>query len=441
MAMASEPFEATDDNGITVTGTVDVYRHPKGPYFDPKSKFYKNPRYADAQFDYFNTREACTIDRNVLAEAMREAFRKALEKFQISKPDPDKVRDDVENSISATRQQCIQNADKYVSNETSSSTNWETGKAVGKLSARAYAAVPAPGGGIQTIVARENSWPVDDVSAPKDDASSNADSRDTERGAAATGIGNPSPADPGDTRSPVLRALLRYRATAAPDGPAPTSVQGARLLAPYYPGQQSSFGGRSGNSPGVPSPDVPLRRVSSAFPGMTPPNPDQPAALPRPGLPLGIFSGDPMPSSTAPPPLGGLLYNSSVPGNNDLPNFLAGLVSRNSTSPEPPQQTAGGKPERRLGRSILNQSPAPAYDPLDTAVASLVPSDGANYSGGVLGRFAGKEGIDQQSPNQPAPQDDKQEQADLQALEDRFASSGSIADAWTLYKARVASQR
>jgi hypothetical protein len=28
--MASEPFEATDDNGNTVTGTVEVFRHPVG---------------------------------------------------------------------------------------------------------------------------------------------------------------------------------------------------------------------------------------------------------------------------------------------------------------------------------------------------------------------------------------------------------------------------
>jgi hypothetical protein len=59
----------------------------------------------------------------------------------------------------------------------------------------------------------------------------------------------------------------------------------------------------------------------------------------------------------------------------------------------------------------------------------------------VLGWFAGKAGIDQQDPNQLGPPDDEQEPADLQALEDRFASSGSIGDAWALYKARMASQR
>jgi hypothetical protein len=85
-------------------------------------------------------------------------------------------------------------------------------------------------------------------------------------------------------------------------------------------------------------------------------------------------------------------------------------------------------------------SPARAYDP-GAAAAPLVPSDDANYVGGLLGRFAGEAGTDQQDPNQSALPDDEQEQADLQALEDRFASSGSIGDVWALYKARMASQR
>ena len=172
--MASEPFDVTDDNGIRVTGTVDVFRHPKGPYFDPKSKYYKQPRYADAHFDYFNTREACTIDRNALSKAMEDAFAKALTRFGIKDPGRGRIAEDVNASIDATRQQCILNADKYVSNETSSSTNWETGKAVGNLTAKAYAAVPAPGGGTQTVVARENSWPADDVSTLKNYAGTNA---------------------------------------------------------------------------------------------------------------------------------------------------------------------------------------------------------------------------------------------------------------------------
>ena len=165
--MASESFDATDDNGNNVTGTVEVYRDPKGPYFDPTHEYYKNSRYADARFQYFNTRGACTIDPKVLSQAMQEAFATALKKFGISDPNGSKVADDVNASIEATRKQCRENADKYVSNETLSSTNWETGRAVGDLTAKAYRAVLTPAGGIQTVVARENSWPADDISARK----------------------------------------------------------------------------------------------------------------------------------------------------------------------------------------------------------------------------------------------------------------------------------
>jgi hypothetical protein len=172
--MASEPFEATDDKGNTVTGTVDVYRDPKGPYFDPKSEYYMHPRYADAQFDYFNTRGACTIDRDALSKAMEGAFANALTRFGIENPGRAKIAEDVSNSINATRRQCILNADKYVSNETFSSSNWETGEAVGNLTAKAYAAVPAPDGGIQAVVARENSWPAADVLALKNYGTSDA---------------------------------------------------------------------------------------------------------------------------------------------------------------------------------------------------------------------------------------------------------------------------
>jgi hypothetical protein len=165
------------------------------------------------------------------------------------------------------------------------------------------------------------------------------------------------PVDPmkyeGDTRSPVLRALEKYWRSAIPDGPAPTSAQGplpatpasqphtagtggvlgkfnwdspiapaevaptlaqgAPLLTPYFPGQASAFGDRLGNAPGAPSPDTPLRRVSSAFPGMTLPDPAQPVS-PQPGRALGIFTGKPMPSRTTPPPLGGLLNSQGWAG-------------------------------------------------------------------------------------------------------------------------------
>jgi hypothetical protein len=111
-----------------------------------------------------------------------------------------------------------------------------------------------------------------------------------------------------------------------------------------------------------------------------------------------------MPSWTMPPPLGGLRNNSSASGNNDGFNLLA---------------------------------PASAFD-TGTPAVPFVSSGDANYSGGLLGMFAAPDGSD---PNQPAPADDEQEQANLQALEDRLSSSGSINDAWALYKARMASGR
>lgn len=224
----------------------------------------------------------------------------------------------------------------------------------------------------------------------------------------------------------------------APAEAASPPPQGALLLTPFFPGQEPLFGDRSGIAPGVPSPDTPLRRISSAFPGMALPDPD-PAPPPQAERPLGIFTGKPMPSWTTPPPLGGLLNNSNPSGNNDGFNLLAGLTSRNPTPPEPPPQTAGSIPERRLGSRTYSVSSAPAYDPRALA-APLVPSDDANYAGGPLGMFAGKAGTNSQNPNQP-PLDDEQEQADLQALEDRLASTGNINDAWELFKARIASRR
>jgi hypothetical protein len=283
----------------------------------------------------------------------------------------------------------------------------------------------------------------------------------------------------GDSGSPVLRALEKYRRSAAPDDLAPTSAQralpatpssqpytastggvlgkffldslmtpaeaaspvpqGAPLPTPYFPDQASTFGDRSGITPGVASPDTPLRRISSAFPGMALPGPD-PVPPPEPGKPLGIFTGKLMPSRITPPPLGDLMNNSDAADNNDGFNLLAGLVSRSQTQPEPPQETAGNIPQRRLGRRILNRSPAPACDS-GAAAAPLAPSVDANYSGGLLGMYAALAGTDPQDPNQPVPPDDAQEQADLQALEDRLTGTGNINDAWALYKARMASRR
>ncbi len=159
----TEPFEATDANGITVRGTVDVGREREGDFFNPASPNYNQPRFANYQFEYFNTREACKIDPKALEDAMQDALRKALIRFGIQGPDNGTIANDVRSSVRATREQCTENADKYVSNETFSATDWETGKPVGHVTARAYAAVPTPDGGVRNVVARENTWPTDDV--------------------------------------------------------------------------------------------------------------------------------------------------------------------------------------------------------------------------------------------------------------------------------------
>jgi hypothetical protein len=112
-------------------------------------------------------------------------------------------------------------------------------------------------------------------------------------------------------------------------------AQGTPLLRPNFPGQGSAFDDRSADAPGVPNPGTPLRRISSAFPGIVPPDPD-PVPPSQPGRPLGIFTGKPMPSWTVPPPLGGLRNNSGAAGNNDFVDFLTGLLPRNPAPPEPP---------------------------------------------------------------------------------------------------------
>jgi hypothetical protein len=243
----------------------------------------------------------------------------------------------------------------------------------------------------------------------------------------------------GDTSSPVLRALEHLR-SAAPGGVVSTSAQGSPLPTRKLPVNEVAFGDRSGNAPGASSPDAypHVRRISSAFPGITPPDPVQPVPPPEPGGPLGVFSGKPPPLGTTPLPFENLLNIANAFGSGDGFGLLAGLVSRNPTQSEPLRQIADSILERRLGRRTYSVSPAPAYD-RGAAVAPLVPSDDANFSGGLLGRFAALAGIDQNQPTTPL--DDDEEQANLRALDETLSSTGNIRDAVALYKARKASQR
>jgi len=248
----------------------------------------------------------------------------------------------------------------------------------------------------------------------------------------------------GDTRSPVLRALQNYKRSAAPDGPVSTAAQGAPRAAPNLPIYKSAFGDRPETAPGVPRPDVNSRRVSyrvsSAFPDITSRNPD--GATPRPERAplLGIFSGKPMSLSPLPPSVWGLPDNSDASGDGSWFNFLAGLASQNPTQPAPPQ--TGSRPERSLGRRIVNRPPASIVDTRAPA-AQLAPSDDPNFSGGLLGRFAALAGVEPPNPYQfaPPPLDNEQEQADLRALDARLSSSGDIRDAVALYNARKSNRR
>jgi hypothetical protein len=176
--------------------------------------------------------------------------------------------------------------------------------------------------------------------------------------------------------------------------------------APNLPSEESAFGDRPENAPGGPRPDtyprLRSRRVSSAFPDIAPHHPNQPVPPSDPGPPLGIFSGKPMSLSPLPPSVWGLPDNSDASGNGDWFNFLAGIASRNPTPPAPPPPTAGSKPARYLSRRTVDQSQASVFDTGAPAVP-FVPSDDPNFSGGLLGRLVALMGIDPQNPTPPAP--------------------------------------
>lgn len=173
-----------------------------------------------------------------------------------------------------------------------------------------------------------------------------------------------------DTRSPVLRALEKYRASKASDGP---GLEPARqqlpatpalqpdnvgtggvfdkfmqdgpitpavaassflpappgLVSPNLASEESAFDTRSGNEPGGPKPVTyfRLRRVSSAFPGFTPRHPEQTVTPAEPASLHGIFSGEPI------LPLPDAVWNfpnrSSASHSGASPDVPAGLTSRN----------------------------------------------------------------------------------------------------------------
>jgi hypothetical protein len=197
----------------------------------------------------------------------------------------------------------------------------------------------------------------------------------------------------GDTRSPVLRALEKYGTSAAPDGPVSTSAQGLPatsafrpagaggvlgkfvedgvitpagtvssslpvlpgLTAPNFANEESAFDGGSGNASGRPRPATyqQLRRVSSAFPGVTPRDPEQLGTTPEPAPLLGIFGGEPI--FPLPHAVWGLPDRSSALPRGALSDFMAGLSRKNSAE-LPPDNDPGGFDRDERGRPWFLQS-------------------------------------------------------------------------------------
>jgi hypothetical protein len=97
----------------------------------------------------------------------------------------------------------------------------------------------------------------------------------------------------------------------------------------------------SDNAPGGPRPAAypQLRRVSSAFPDITPRDPEQPVTPPEPAPLLGIFSGEPI--LPLPRAVWGLLDRSSASPRGALSDFLAGLSRRNPAELSPDDDPRG----------------------------------------------------------------------------------------------------
>jgi hypothetical protein len=168
----------------------------------------------------------------------------------------------------------------------------------------------------------------------------------------------------GDTRSPVLRALEKYRRSESSDGPVMASAQGAftatpavrpnivgtggvlgkfrdddsvitpagtvsrplpKSAAPNFANESAAFDRGPGNAPGAPRPTA--YRVSSAFPNVTPRDPERPVPPPESAPQPAMLSGEPI--LPLPHPVWGLLDRSSASPSGALSDFLAGLIRRN----------------------------------------------------------------------------------------------------------------
>jgi Ca2+-binding RTX toxin-like protein len=153
---ATQYFDVTDVNGVTVHGYVEVFR-PTSPS-DPN---YGNDRAATRYFEFLNTRDVCTIDPDALKSGMAAALTSAVEALGIDSPNAQNIIRDSNSSFDAIKQQCIQNPDKYVSNEASSpSMDWDTNQFVG-LTTTAYEEIPNSNGGTDIVATSTAIWNAD----------------------------------------------------------------------------------------------------------------------------------------------------------------------------------------------------------------------------------------------------------------------------------------
>jgi hypothetical protein len=193
----------------------------------------------------------------------------------------------------------------------------------------------------------------------------------------------------GDTRSPVLRTLEKYRRSEAADGPVMASAKGAfpatfafqpdivgtggvlgkfvengvstpagtlssSLPAPAVPNsanEESAFDRGSGIALGAPRPAT--YRVSSAFPNVTLRDPMQPANPPQPAPLPGTFSGEPI--FPFPHAAWGLPDRFSASTSSALSNLLAGLSRRNPADLPQDDDPRGSDRDER-GQSWFLQS-------------------------------------------------------------------------------------
>lgn len=200
------------------------------------------------------------------------------------------------------------------------------------------------------------------------------------------------PADSfGETRSPVLRALEKYRRSAAPDGAVSTLAQGA-APASNLPGEEFVFDDRSGDAPAAPRPDayprLRTRMVSSAFPGITPRNPNLLVPPPEPGRPLGIFTGKPMPLWTTPLPLAELLSNSNASGDANWFTTPGGLSwDGNKARASTTETSVPGSPIASSGNPNSVGGLPGLMAPVLAGIDPQIPDQRAPSAGGLLGLY------------------------------------------------------